>query len=33
MIEASRPNIKPSASITNHLFSMSDGLAEKVFMA
>ncbi len=32
MIEASRPNTRPSASISNHFLSMSDGLAEKVFI-
>src|SRR5438067_11612674 len=32
-IEASRPNTRPSASISHHFLSMSDGLAEKVFMA
>src|SRR6516164_5201436 len=33
MIEASRPSTKPSASISNHFLSISEGLAEKVFIA
>src|SRR5712671_7146332 len=33
IIEASRPSTKPSASISSHFLSMSDGLAEKVFIA
>src|ERR1700730_6228969 len=33
IIEASRPKIRPSASISSHFLSMSDGLAEKVFIA
>src|SRR6267143_1974197 len=32
MIAASRPSTKPSASITTHFLSISDGLAEKVFI-
>src|SRR5467141_2752912 len=32
MIAASRPSTRPSASITTHFFSISDGLAEKVFI-
>src|SRR5580700_10351920 len=33
MIAASRPSTRPSASISTQFFSMSDGLAEKVFIA
>src|SRR3984893_17853667 len=33
IIEASRPKTRPSASISSHFLSMSDGLAENVFMA
>src|SRR5260370_3963903 len=33
MIEASRPSTRPSASISSHFLSISDGLAEKVFIA
>src|ERR1700730_6246723 len=32
MIAASRPSTRPSASITTHFLSISDGLAEKVFI-
>src|SRR6516225_10788357 len=31
-IEANRPTMRPSASITTHFLSASAGLAEKVFM-
>src|SRR5580704_10594526 len=33
MIVASRPSTSPSASITTHFLSISEGLAEKVFIA
>src|SRR5262249_25457898 len=33
MIDASRPSTRPSASISSHFLSISDGLAEKVFIA
>src|SRR5271157_789057 len=33
MIAASRPSTRPSASINSHFLSISDGLAEKVFIA
>jgi hypothetical protein len=33
MIEASRPRTRPSASISSHFLSISEGLAEKVFIA
>src|SRR6516164_560595 len=33
MIEASRPSTRPSASISSHFLSISEGLAEKVFIA
>src|SRR5437867_6994237 len=32
MIAASRPSTRPSALITTHFLSISDGLAEKVFI-
>src|SRR6516164_10576176 len=33
MIEARRPSTRPSASISSHFLSISEGLAEKVFIA